>query len=199
VNDQKFFQILDNKIGNIPVKVNRGGFTGEKLGYEIYVEKEHSKEIAEKLAKNGEALKGKEVEEFQIMALSLPTEKGYYLMCDLHWANPFEVGLDSGIKWDRDFIGKEALLKIKEEGPKRIMLGFVTDEDDIHIQSKERGDQGDPIILNGEEIGHATKFTYSYVANKSIGYALVDKAKAKIGARVTINDNLATLTEKVFA
>jgi aminomethyltransferase len=199
VDDQKFFQILDNKIGNIPVKINRGGYTGEKLGYEIYVAPEHSDEIEATLTARSKDFGGKEVQEFQIMALSLPTEKGYYLMGDIHRANPFEVGLAGGVKWDKDFIGKEALLKIKEEGPKRTLLGFVTDDIDIHIHSKDRGSSGHPVILDGEEIGRVTKLTYSYIAEKNIGYALVDNSKAKIGDRVTINEYQATLTEKVFA
>lgn len=198
IEEQKFFQILDNKVGEIPVKVNRGGFTGEKLGYEIYVHPSCAKALEEKIKEAGQKFDAKEVEEFQVMTLSLPTEKGFYLMCDIMWANPFEVGLDGGIRWDRPFIGRDALLKVKEEGAKRMLVGFVTDQDDIHLQSRERGGPGDPVMLNGEEVGRATKFTYSFVTEKSIGYALIDKSKAKIGDRVTINDNWATLTEKIF-
>ncbi|MCI9488357.1 MAG: hypothetical protein HFI64_15640 [Lachnospiraceae bacterium] len=34
---------------------------------------------------------------FQVMAWTLPTEKGFYYMRDLMHANPLEVGLDKGI------------------------------------------------------------------------------------------------------
>ena len=35
VDSQKFFQILPNRIDGIDVLINRAGFTGEKLGFEI--------------------------------------------------------------------------------------------------------------------------------------------------------------------
>ena len=64
-----------------------------------------------KLRVVAEQLGGKEVTEFQIMAWTLPTEAGFYYMRDLHHTNPLEVGLDKGINWEKEFIGKEALLK----------------------------------------------------------------------------------------
>ncbi|MDR1421597.1 MAG: aminomethyltransferase family protein [Coriobacteriales bacterium] len=199
IDDQKFFQILDNKIDDIPVKINRGGFTGEKVGYEIYVSPAFCETIEAKLAETGKDFGAVEVQEFQIMALSLPTEKGFYLMADIQWANPFEVGLADGVDWNKDFIGKEALLKIKEEGPKRTLLGFITDEDDVHIHPKDRGGSGHPVLMGGEEVGRVTKFTYGYISERSIGFALVDADKAKIGDRIVINGYSGTLTERVFA
>ncbi len=198
VDDQKFFQILDNEIDGIPVKINRGGYTGEKLGYEIYVEVEQTKAIEAKLRETAPKFDGEEVEEFQIMAVSLPTEAGFYLMTDLLRANPFEVGLEKGIDWNKDFIGKEALLKVKEEGPKRELVGFTADSDDVHINSRERGGPGDPLMIGDEEVGRATKWSYSYILEKNIGFAIIDKSLAKIGDRVTINDNWATLISKNF-
>lgn len=199
VDGQKFFQILDNEISGVPVKINRGGFTGEKLGYEIYIAPGQKQMLEEKLRELAEAYHGKEVEEFQIMALTLPTERGFYLMCDIQYANPFEVDLANNINWDKEFIGKAALEKVRQNGPARKLLGYIPDEDDIHIQSKERGGWGDHVLLNNEEdIGRATKTAFSYLKNRSIGYVLVD-AKAQVGDRATINDNWVTLTERVFA
>ena len=39
VDDQKFFEMRKNEIDGIPVYINRAGYTGEKLGYEIYYPK----------------------------------------------------------------------------------------------------------------------------------------------------------------
>lgn len=64
VDDMKFFSIADNVIDGIPVKINRGGFTGEKLGYEIYVAPEQKKVIEAKLREAAEPLGGRQVTEF---------------------------------------------------------------------------------------------------------------------------------------
>jgi len=197
VEGQKFFQILDNSIDGVPVKVNRGGFTGEKLGYEIYIAPEHTQLVIDKLREVSPKYDAKQLTEIQIMVWTLPTEKGYYLMCDIGWANPMEVGLDKGIGWDKEFIGKEALLKIKEEGAKRTLLGFTVDEEDVFIPGRNLGGPGAAVMLDGEEVGRVTKMTYSYCLEKNIGYALVDN-RAKIGDKVLLHGFEAVLTDKVF-
>ena len=198
VDDQRFFTIRDNKIDGIDVKINRGGFTGEKLGFEIYVAPEDLPAIRAKLEACGEPFGAVEVTDIQIMAWTLPTEAGFYYMRDLMHTNPLEVGMERGIGWDKDFIGKEALLKIKEEGPTREMVGFTIDEDDVHINAKDLGGPGTPVMLNGEEIGRVSKFNYSYVLEKNIGYILLKKGVVKNGDHVAIKTYDAVITDKVF-
>ncbi|MDR1933852.1 MAG: aminomethyltransferase family protein [Spirochaetales bacterium] len=198
VDDQKFFTIRENKIGDVPVKISRAGFTGEKIGYEIYVAPEQKGIVEAKLAENEKAFGALRITEFQIMVLTLATEKGFYLMCDIGKTNPFEVGLDRGINWDKDFIGKEALLKVKAEGAKRQLLGFTVDEDDVFIASKDKGGVGDLVIVKGEEVGRVTKCTYGFTVGKNIGYALVESAKTQVGDTAVINGYTAVLTDRVF-
>jgi aminomethyltransferase len=197
VDDLKFFTIRDNKIDNVPVKIARSGYTGE-LGYEIYVAPENTGLVESKLADCGKAFGAMQVTEFQVMVWTLPTEKGYNLMSDIGGTNPFEAGFDGAIDWSKDFIGKEALEKVKAEGPKRQLLGFIADDDAAHIEARNRGAAGAAVELRGEEIGRVTKFTYSYTFAKSIGFALVDGAKAKVGDKVTINGYAATLTDRIW-
>jgi len=200
VDEQKFFQIRDNQIADIPVKISRAGFSGEKLGYEIYVAPEQKGKIEDLLAEKDKEFGGMEVKEFQIMVWTLPTERGFYVMTDIHWTNPFEVGLERGIGWDKEFIGKEALLKIKEDGPKRKLLGFTIDEkyDAVHIVPRNLGGPGTRVMLADEEIGRVYKYTYGYVVEQNIGYALVEADKVNVGDVVIINDAEATLTKRIF-
>jgi aminomethyltransferase len=199
VDDQKFFTIQDNKIDNVPVKISMAGFTGEKVGYEIYVAPTDAELVESKLIEHGEKIGAVQVTDFQVMVWTLPTEKGFYLMCDIRGVSPLEVGLDRGIDWSKDFIGKAAALELKAEEPKRKMLGYIVDEDDAQIQAKDKGSTGAAVMLNDEEVGRVTKYTYGFTAEKSIGYALIYSAKAKVGDKVTINDYSATLVDKIFA
>lgn len=198
VDEQKFFSICDNEIDGVPVKINRAGFTGEKFGYEIYVAAERADWLEEKIRDVGTQFEAKQVTEFQVMAWTLPTEAGYYYMRDLRHTNPFEVGLERGIGWDKDFIGKEALLKIKEEGPKREMVGFTVDEADIHINGKHLGGPGEAVIVDGDEVGRVSKIVYSYVLDKNNGYILAKKDVLKIGDHVNIHGYDAVITETNF-
>lgn len=197
ISDLKFFSHIRTSIGEIPCLINRAGFTGEKLGYEIYINPENCDELEELLKVEAEKLGGKQITEFQVMAWTLPTEANFYYMRDLAHTNPFEVGLEKNIKWDKDFIGKNALLKIKEEGPKREIVGFETVEDDIYIQSKQYGGPGEAVYIDGEkEIGRVSKLVYSYVKDVNNGYILAEKGKLAIGDKIKIRDYDAIITEK---
>jgi aminomethyltransferase len=198
VDDLKFFTIRDNTIDGVPVKINRAGFTGEKLGYEIYIAADKCDFLEEKLRERGKPLGAVEVTEFQIMAWTLPTEAGYYYMRDLRHTNPLEVGLERGIGWDKEFIGKEALLKIKEAGPAREMVGFTIDEADARLNAKDLGGPGNAVMLNGEEVGRVSKFNYSFVKEKNVGYILARKGVLKPGDHAQIKHYDAVITEKSF-
>jgi len=197
VDDQKFFSIRDNKIDDVMVKIARSGYSGE-WGYEIYTSPENVEVIKTKLAECGKAFGAVEVTEFQVKTWSLPSEKGYNLMSDLRGTNPFEVGFEDAIDWSKDFTGKAALEKVKAEGPKRQLLGFVVDEDLVPIEGMNRGSFGAVVKVNGEEAGRVTKYVYSYTLDKSIGFALVNRAKAKVGDRATISGYAATLTDRIW-
>jgi len=197
LDDQKFFTIRDNNIDDIPVKIARNGYSGE-WGYEIYVASEHVELIKSKLAEYGKSVGAVEVTEFQVKTWSLPSEKGYNLMSDLRGTNPFEVGFEDSIDWSKEFIGKAAVEKVKAAGPKRQLLGFIVDEENVPIEAMNRGSFGAVVKVNGEEAGRVTKYIYSYTLGKSIGFALIDRATARIGDRATISGYAATLTDKTW-
>ena len=185
VEDQKFFEIRDNVINGIPVKINRGGYTGEKWGYEIYMSPDDLEAIETlvdaEVVRNG----GKRVTEFQIMAWTLPTEAGIFYMRDLAHTNPIEVG-------------KEALLKVKENGPAREMVGFEVLDDDYYIRSKQYGGPGEAVFIDSEEeeVGRVSKLVYSYVKEVNNGYILAKKGALKVGDRIKIHGHDCVITEK---
>jgi len=196
IADLKFFEHRENKIGGIDCIINRAGFTGEKWGYEIYVNPDDCEALEELLAPAAEKLGGREVTEFQIMAWTLPTEAGFLYMRDLAHTNPFEVGLEKNINWDKDFIGKEALLAVREAGPARELVGFETLEDDIYIRSKQYGGPGEAVYVDGEEVGRVSKLVYSYVKEVNNGYILAQKGKLAVGDRLKIHGYDVVITEK---
>lgn len=192
----RFFEHMNNEANEIPCIINRGGFTGEKLGYEIYVKPEDGEALEEILKPAVEKAGGREVTEFQVMAWTLPTEANFYYMRDLAHTNPFEVGLDKNIDWNKDFIGKAALLKIKEEGHTREMVGFEVNEADIYIQSKQYGGPGEAVFIDGEEeeIGRVSKLVYSYVREVNNGYILAEKGRLHVGDKIKLNGYDAVIT-----
>lgn len=198
VDDQKFFQIKANEIDGLPVYINRAGYTGEKVGYEIYYSKADAPEQEKKLRALAETLGGREVTEFQVMAWTLPCEAGFFYMRDLRHTNPFEVGLESGINWEKEFIGKEALLKVREEGPRREVVGFTVEDADIHIKGRNMGNEGEKVYVDGEEIGRVMKITYSYVHEINNGTIICKKGALKPGDKVLLHGHEATICAPKF-
>lgn len=190
ISDIRYQGIKDNMIEDIEVKVARAGFTGE-LGYEIYVVPACNAFMEEKLCETGHEFEVDMITSDAVLS-SLPREKGYVLMSDLEGINPIEAGFGWSVDWDTDFIGKDVLTKVKEEGPKRSLLGFTVQDDEAEIEA------GDVIKKDGKEVGKVTTFTYGFTVEKGIGFALVENDLAEIGDKVLINDYEGELTERMF-
>ena len=190
IDDMKYFTIADNAIDDVAVKIARSGYTGE-LGYEIYVNPEFKELVVSKLNEHGAEFNIMEIGT-DVIITSLPREKGYVLMSDLEGTNPLEVGFGWTVNWNSDFIGKSALEAVKAEGAKRKLMGFTVEDPSIEIEP------GASVLLDGENIGTVTMFTYGYTVEKSIGFALVDKSHSAVGTVVEIDGHNATLEEKVF-
>lgn len=194
ISDLGYFRFMDNKIGDIPVKVSRTGFTGE-LGYELYFHPKYTDKIIDSLLKKGEPY-GVHFIKTDVTLTSLPTEKGYITVDDFAGANPIELDLEWSVDCEKDFMGKDTLCKIKKQGPSRKLLGFTVEEDNLDIK------KGDIVKSGDKEIGKVTTFTYAFTVEKNIGYVLIDSKYANPGDKVTIlSDSIeiqATLKERVF-
>ena len=192
ISSMKFFTIDENTVGDLVIMVARAGFTGE-LGYELYVESDKKDKLEEKIKTAGEEFGLVNITTDVIIG-SLPGEKGYVLMSDLEGTNPFEVGYGWTVHWDSNFIGKDALLKAKED-VKRDLFGFELD-------GEAEVEAGDPVFCDGKEIGKVTKFTYGYTLEKFIGYCLIEKDLAVEGKVVEIKTKSgnakAKLCDRVF-
>jgi len=95
--------------------------------------------------------------------------------------NPLEAGLGWTIKLNKgEFIGRDALLKVKEEGPKRKLIG---------IEMIERGISraGYAIYENDQQIGSLTSGAPGPALNKNIGIGYVEASHAVVGNTVQID------------
>ena len=95
--------------------------------------------------------------------------------------NPIEAGLGVFVDLTKPhFIGRDALLKTKENGPPEKLVQF---------RMKEKGPPPRPhyaVFQNGERVGEVTSGTLSPSLNWGIGMAYVSAAHAKIGAQIDI-------------
>ena len=93
--------------------------------------------------------------------------------------NPFTIGMDRFVELDQpdDFIGREALRKIKEQGPARRLIGIEIHGDPLAGFNEEFWDIRD----GNEKIGHVTRCIHSPRLKKNIGWANVLSKYSAIG------------------
>lgn len=188
----KRFSVAANSIGGVGVYVHRSGFTGEN-GFEIYCAPEQTGEIRSRIAAAVEASGGREIYTLEVYVRSIPMEKGFALKQDFKHLNPYECGLGWSVDLEKEFIGKEATLAIREN-PRYQMVGLVFDwesTEDISIWER--------VYLYGVEVGRCAQAIYGYTVDKNIGFATI-RAGIPEGIRVTVgpNGSPATVVSKVF-
>jgi glycine cleavage system aminomethyltransferase T len=113
---------------------------------------------------------------------SLRLEKGYRLWgADIHTEyNNYEAGLEFIVKPQKgDFIGRDALLQIKDRGITRKLSCMVLDDGNV-VMGKEP-------ILDGERVlGYVTSANYGYTVGKGIVYGYLPLDHAVEGKRVEV-------------
>lgn len=194
VDGLKRFAVSENKAGDIPVHIHRSGFTGE-LGYEVYCRSEDTQAVEDAIRVACERFSAPELTILEVYVRSLPVEKGFALRQDMYGLTPYECGLDWSVSLDKDFIGKEALVKAKEEGPKYKLVGL-----EYLSESYEDIAQKEIVYRYGVPCGFVRAAIYGYTVEKNIGFAVIEAKKAVVGERVTVgsNDSPAVITEKCW-
>ncbi|MWC26880.1 glycine cleavage system aminomethyltransferase GcvT [Paenibacillus sp. MMS18-CY102] len=161
-----YFDMLQTDLGNVPVLLCRTGYTGE-LGYELNYPSEYAYQVWSHVEEHGQAYHIKPVGGGAIQTLR--SEKAYRShgtdMTEV--TNPFEAGIEWTVRFNKPaFIGKEALLAIKESGVEKKIRGF-------EIPSGALLEKGTPLFTGEEQAGYLTTCYYSPTLAKTIALGYV--------------------------
>jgi aminomethyltransferase len=173
----KYYHFAVGTVAGVPdIIVSRTGYTGED-GFELYFPNDHAVKIWNALLASGE------VTPVGLGARdSLRLEMGMALYGnDIDdTVTPLEANLGWLVKLKKgDFVGKDALMRQKEQGLERKLIGFTTDE-----RSFPR--HGYPVFVNGERSGEVRSGTMSPSLNIPIGTAYVPVPSAVEGSELEI-------------
>ena len=162
--------------------VSRTGYTGED-GFEIYATPNYINECWDKLIAAGVKPCGLGCRD------TLRFEVGLPLYGDELSENitPIMAGLGIFVKLDKgDFIGKEALVRQKAEGPAKKLVG-------IELSDKAIPRHGYVVLKDDQPIGEVTTGYHTISTDKSVCMALIDTQYAKLDTEVQIQ-----IRKKVF-
>jgi aminomethyltransferase len=180
--DLEYYTFFKARVAGKEMIISRTGYTGE-LGYEIYFtgDEKDAEEVWYAVFDAGK--------EFGIQPVglaardSLRLEMGFCLYGnDIdQTTNPLEAGLGWITKLNKgDFIGKEAILKVRDEGLKRRLTPLIADE-------KVFPRHGYDITSDGKKVGTVTSGTVSPVLDRPIALAYIDYGYAAEGSKVSFN------------
>jgi glycine cleavage system T protein len=175
-----YFTAQPITLGYVPALALRVSYVGE-LGWEIYTPAEYGLHLWDTIWEAGRP--------HGIIAAgggafdALRLEKGYRLWgADIHSEyNPYEAGLGWAVKLNKgEFLGRTALLRLKEQGLARKLCCLTLDEPAAVVLGKE------PIWSNGMVVGYVTSANYGYTVGRGIVYGYLPIAHADPGAQVEV-------------
>jgi len=119
-----------------------------------------------------------------------------------YYLTPYDLGYGATVKFDHDFVGREALERISQN-PKRTKVTLALDTDDVMKAMRTMFDKGnrakyfdfpsavyatwpyDKVMKNGKTIGISTWVGYSSNEGKMLTLAILDNESAEVGDDVT--------------
>ena len=165
----KFYNFKYFNFKNTKHLIARSGWS-KQGGVEIYVEDTKSGlELYDLLFEEGKEFKVKPgcphlIERIEGALLSYGNDM------DIN-DNPFECGLDKFVNLENDikFLGKENLIKIKENGINKKLMGVKINLDKINLRSAIH------LTIDGKIIGEIRSAVFSPLFNMVIGIAMINK------------------------
>lgn len=155
------------EIGHGLARVHRVTYVGE-LGWEVYVSSEMAAHVCETLIEAGADLNLKLCG--MHMMDSCRMEKGFRhfghdITCEDH---VLEAGLGFAVKTDKpDFVGRDAVLRKKEEGLKNRLVQFKLTDPEALLYHNE------PVMRNGELVGYLASGAYGHTLGGAMGLGYV--------------------------
>ena len=179
LEEMKPFRVRKGKVKGEDALVSRTGYTGED-GFEIYTLSSNPGEIWESILEEGK--------KFGIKPIGLGARDTLRLeACLMLYGNDIDettTVLEAGLGWlvkfnKGDFLGRDSLLRQKEEGIKKKITGF-------EVKGRGIARHGYPVFIEGKEVSKVTSGTFSPYFKKSIGLAYLPITHKEPGQKIEI-------------
>jgi aminomethyltransferase len=180
LRDMSSFGVERGSVAGVEAIVSRTGYTGED-GFEMYTLSENPEKIWKGILDQGRT--------FGLLPVGLGARDTLRLEAKLmlygndidETTTPLEAGLGWLVKFKKgDFLGREALLKQKEEGIRRKLVGF-------ELLDKGIARPHYPAFINGKKAAEVRSGSFSPYLHKSIGLVYLPVEFTDIGTEFEID------------
>ncbi|MBQ1445506.1 MAG: glycine cleavage system aminomethyltransferase GcvT [Renibacterium sp.] len=189
VRELKYYAATEVTVAGLPVLLARTGYTGED-GFELYIDNSEAARLWNSLLTADEAVTpcGLASRDSLRLEAAMPLY-GNELGLE---GNPFEAGLGPVVSLppaktakEGDFVGKDALAKIKAERAgsldgKRVLVG-------LQGQGRRAARGHYPVVLDGQNIGEVTSGLPSPTLGYPVALAYVDAEHSEVGTELQVD------------
>lgn len=183
VEELKFFRFTIGRLHSetgAPVLVSRTGYTGE-LGYEIFCHPEDAEEVWDEVWKAGEAygLTPMGLDSLDMVRIEAGLIFSGQEFCDQ--TDPYEAGIGFTVQMknnEEDFIGRDALIKRKENRQRRLM--------GLELTGDEVANHGDGVFIGRQQVGVVTSGLRSPMLARNIALCRIAEEHADQGTEVQV-------------
>ena len=169
----------EGKVAGIPAIISRTGYAGE-IGFELYVEVDRAEDLWNAVYQGTTAVGGKPIGLGARDTLRLEMRYCLYGNDIDETTTPLEAGLGWTVSFDRgDFIGRDTLIKQRNEGMERRLVGF-------QMLDRSIARSHYPVYHKDQRIGEVTSGAPSPSLKCNIGLAYLPIKRSKINAKIQI-------------
>jgi len=174
-----YFGFREGEVAGVGAMIARTGYTGED-GFEVFVDAAKVGDVWDAILAGGR--------EEGLLPAGLGARDATRLEAALRLygndmdetVNPYEAGLGWAVKLEKgDFMGRSALAKVREEGPRRSLIGLKTEPGSIPRH-------GAAVKGDGGRTGVVTSGTHSFFLGHPIALAMVEVPSFRVGDKVAV-------------
>ncbi len=179
IADLKYYRFTFGQVNGVHCLIARTGYTGED-GFEIYFEPQHSEKLWNVLLEAGKS--------DGLIPCGLGARNTLRLEAGMclygheidETTTPWEAGLAWICKPEKGhFLGHEHLVKQREKGMTRTLVGF-------EMTARQIARDGCDITVTGENVGRVTSGSPAPFLKKNIGMAYVQPVLSEVGTEIEI-------------
>jgi len=175
----KYYAFVEGTVADVACVISRTGYTGED-GFELFCANGDAVRLWRALLEEG---KRDGIRPAGLGARdTLRLEAGMRLYGNDMDAdtNPLEAGLDWTLNLDKEFIGRDAIMRTREQGLSRRLVGFK-------MLDRSIPRHGYNVVSEGERVGTVTSGNVSFTLGYNIGMAYVPPALAEPGTHFGVD------------
>ncbi len=192
LSEIKYYHFTVGKVDGVDAIISRTGYTGED-GFEVYADKKYAEQLWTKFLEIGKYGAENGILPCGLAArntLRLESAMSLYGHEISDEITPLEANLGWICKLDTEFLGRDALVKLKEKGLTRKLVGF-------EMVDKGIARDGFDVYINDQKVGIVTSGSPAPFLKKNIGLAFVPIEFANLAQEIKIDVRGKHLAAKV--